>query len=45
MSRILMILLFVASSISFGNDRNAPKETRIYQTDSIGIVERDKHIR
>lgn len=42
MSRIFMILLFMASSLSFGNDINAPKETRIYQTDSIGTIQADK---
>lgn len=41
-SQILMIILFMASSISFGNDKNAPKETRIYHTDSIGTVTTDK---
>lgn len=42
MYRILMILLFMISSISFGNDENAPKESRIYQTDSIGTIQADK---
>ncbi|MCW5601394.1 hypothetical protein [Nitrosomonas sp.] len=42
MSRILMIFLFMISSISFGNDENAPKETRIYQTDSLGTVQADR---
>jgi hypothetical protein len=42
MSRILMIVLFMASSITFGNDKNASKETRIYQTDSIGTIQADK---
>lgn len=39
MSRILMVFLFMVSSISFGNNENIPKEARIYQTDSIGTVQ------
>jgi hypothetical protein len=36
-----MIILFMTSSISFGND-DASKESRIYQTDSIGTVQADR---
>lgn len=42
MPRIFMIIIFMASSLSFGNDEQAPKERRIYQTDSIGTVTTDK---
>lgn len=41
MSRILMIILFMSSAISFGNEENPTKEKRVYQTDSIGTVTSD----
>ena len=40
MPRILIIILFMTSSISFGND----KEKRIYRTDSIGTVNPDRSL-
>ena len=42
MPRIFTIIIFMASSISFGNDGHAPKEIRIYHTNSIGTVVTDK---
>ncbi|SFM51730.1 hypothetical protein [Nitrosomonas communis] len=42
MTRILMIMIFTVSSLAFSNDEHAPKERRIYQTDSIGTVVTDR---
>jgi hypothetical protein len=43
MPRIIIIIVFMISSISFGNDEDAAaKDSRIYQTDSIGTINPNK---
>ncbi len=42
MPQIIIITIFMVSSISFVNDENAAKDDRIHQTDSIGTIDSNK---
>lgn len=42
MPQIIIITIFMVSSISFVNDENAAKDDRIHQTDSIGTIDANK---
>lgn len=42
MSQTLMIMLLTVSLLAFSNDEQAPKEKRLYQTDSIRTVVTDR---
>jgi hypothetical protein len=42
MYQIFIIIIFMTSSISFGNNGKASKETRVYQTDSLGTINTNK---